>query len=394
MATVFDLAQQVSKLNLDQLMAERSNPNSQVPEWLILGEIDRKANQMNAMQGAQAQQGLQANQPTVADEILASGERAAGLDAIPVQDDYFMSPEAAFASGGIIAFANGGVPSYQNKGIVRNPVAERKPNLGGVPLWEDIGGGAGLDPNDPAAFMAPTPVPAPPKQDTSNMTLKQLQDYNRRTVEERPGLAQVKDERDVAESKAKKDADTKAAVDRAKGDPSLSPKDEKRVTKAEDEYEKALKELLKKTDMTEEDKREALGFALMKFGAKAMAGKSQYAMQNIGEAVESGVDDYVSRLNAAKKDKTELTKTLAEYGLTKQKIAATRENTAEQAAGRREIAEMRRMDSLRDDYLASVEAQKGVPFQVWLQKRGFGGPSSSVATPVGDRKPFNPRDFQ
>jgi hypothetical protein len=233
------------------------------------------------------------------------------------------------------------------------------------------------------------------------MTLKELQDYNRTFLiqkSNRPkGLAQVKDERDEA---AAKETETKKPAGSAGGVPNLKPKDAKRVTQAEDKYEAALNKLLKETDMTEEDKREALGFALMKFGAKAMAGKSQYMAQNVGEAVEAGVDDYVSRLNSAKKDKKELTKTLAEYGLTKEKIAATRENTAEQVASRRQIAQMRSEDKLREEWRELYGMQPRLidgkvnpnykPLDQYAREQGFniGGPQSTVAAPTGQRAPI------
>jgi predicted trehalose synthase len=83
------------------------------------------------------------------------------------------------------------------------------------------------------------------------------------------------------------------------------------------------------------------------------------------KAWTAGADEYVRSLNAAKKDKKEAMKTLAEYGLTKEKIGvqreqvdATRASTSESAAMRREQA----AEALQQKYFAAYkDAYKNVP---------------------------------
>jgi hypothetical protein len=159
-----------------------------------------------------------------------------------------------------------------------------------------------------------------------------------------------------------KKADTKKAPG---PEVKVSDKTTKKIQQAEDKYEKYLTKLMDDAGVEEADRSKAVGFALMKAGAKAMQGKSQYALQNIGEGIEAGADEYVRSLNAAKKDKKEAIKTLAEYGLTKEKIsvqreqvAATRASTSESAAMRREQA----AEALQQKYFAAYkDAYKNVP---------------------------------
>jgi hypothetical protein len=183
----------------------------------------------------------------------------------------------------------------------------------------------------------------------------------------------------------------------------VSDKTVKKVTKAEDAYEKALKKELDKTDMSDDDKMQAIGFAMIKAGAKTMQGKSQYALQNIGEGIEAGADDYVKTLQQAKKDKRELTKTLAEYGLAKEKLGIMREDVAAKREGTAETVGLRQemqREALRQKYFDAYQKQVGMqprtlkdgsPNPNWMSFGDFlkrsgvniegGAPSSSIATP-------------
>ena len=189
----------------------------------------------------------------------------------------------------------------------------------------------------------------------------------------------------------------------------VSDKTVKKIEKAESEYEKYLRANMLDAEMGEADRQQAIGFALMKAGAKAMQGKSQYALQNIGEGIEAGADEYVRSLNAAKKDKKEARKVLAEYGLAKEnlrikeaQVAATREG----AAATREAALMGRMiaaeqkqqemiNKIMEEYnkpgfaAAIPNTPNYVPPEVYLQRRlaliqGRGAPSNT-GTPVEGR---------
>jgi hypothetical protein len=148
----------------------------------------------------------------------------------------------------------------------------------------------------------------------------------------------------------------------------------------------------------------------MKAGAKAMQGKSQYALQNIGEGIEAGADEYVRTLNAAKKDKKDARKTLAEYGLAKEnlrikeeQVAATREGTAatREAAllGKLIAAEQKQTEmanKIMEDYfkpgaaVAIPGTDAYMPPEVYLKRRldllaQSRGVPSSTGTPVEGR---------
>jgi hypothetical protein len=211
---------------------------------------------------------------------------------------------------------------------------------------------------------------------------------------------------------AAQDKEAGAAIaEQSKNKVEVSDKTVKKVAKAEDAYEKALKKELDKTDMSDDDKMQAIGFAMIKAGAKTMQGKSQYALQNIGEGIEAGADDYVKTLQQAKKDKRELTKTLAEYGLSKEKnriaeaqVAATQETAlatkmiGAQQAQQKIIADL--MGEYNKNPLISNPklTDTYVPPEVYLQRQlqimGMNRGAPSGAAPAGGRAPYNPSEFR
>jgi hypothetical protein len=403
----------VAKLDAEQIQQTRATPaRNDVPDIVLLAELEAKLAEMKRMQAGMAR----APQTNAVQDIRQEAQQLAGLDAIPVDDNYFMSEEEALASGGIVAFAGGGMSidpgmpyglGYSNRMGYEN---------GGVVAFQDGG----------ESMFGMTPMGEGPvrglseiiDEDPNRLTGgKRLQLYPFMTPEEQvqfeatgvaPPAAAEKfkaEKRQPVEAKKEAPAPTpakKPAAPKAE----VSDKAVKKVQKAEDSYEKYLRNMLKDADMAEADKNEAIGFALMKAGARAMAGKSQYAAQNIGEAVEAGTDEYVRYLNAAKKDKKDAMKTLAEYGLAKEKlgverekVAATREGTAESAALRREAQQ----ETLQQKYFAAYQDRyknvpqfkaDGTPNTAW---KSFGqfmreaqvarGPETSVTAP-GERPPI------
>jgi len=341
----------VAKLDAEQIQQTRATPaRNDVPDIVLLAELEAKLAEMKRMQAGMAR----APQTNAVQDIRQEAQQVAGLDAIPVDDNYFMSEEEALASGGIVAFAGGGMSidpgmpyglgysnrmGYENGGVV----AFQNRGLVSDPMFEDV------------TVTEDTTFGMTPFGGTPGIGLPQVLD---RQAAEKAAAERVPTAKKEAPAPApaKKPAAPKAEV---------SDKAVKKVQKAEDSYEKYLRNMLKDADMAEADKNEAIGFALMKAGARAMAGKSQYAAQNIGEAVEAGTDEYVRYLNAAKKDKKDAMKTLAEYGLAKEKlgverekVAATREGTAESAALRREAQQ----EALQQKYFAAYQDRyKNVP---------------------------------
>jgi hypothetical protein len=358
-------------------------------------------------------------------DIRQEAQQLAGLDAIPIDDNYFSSEEEALASGGIVAFANGGMSmdpgmpyglgysnhmGYENGGVVAFQDGGES-MFGMTPMGEPSGLGLPqmLD-TDPSSMLGARrlqlyPLMTPEQQAEFEATgevpasFLQSDTAKKFSAEKRAALVPKKAE---AAEKAPEKAPAKPAGPKVE----VSDKTAKKIEKAESEYEKYLRANMLDAEMGEADRQQAIGFALMKAGAKAMQGKSQYALQNIGEGIEAGADEYVRTLNAAKKDKKDARKTLAEYGLAKEKIAVQREGVAatrEGAAATREAALMGRLiaadqkkqEMIKDimsDYAKLPIAIPGPNYQppeVYLNKQlalieGRGAPSST-GTPVEGR---------
>jgi hypothetical protein len=341
----------VGKLTPEQIQGtQQSGARPDVPDYVLAGQLDAKIAEMKRLQAD-----MEASDTTAVDDIRQEATQLAGLDSISIPDDYYRSEEetAQLAGGGIIAFANGGpIPINERYGGRQypdgsvgfaGPLAFIGPALtaGRAALGRDplIAGGRAIATgakNLGKGLFTRAPVTA--GLGTAG-GLYGAYDYV--TSEGEPGSSEAA----AFADRQDKEAGAALAQETKNKKVEVSDKTVKKVTKAEDAYEKALKKELDKTDMSDDDKMQAIGFAMIKAGAKTMQGKSQYALQNIGEGIEAGADDYVKTLQQAKKDKRELTKTLAEYGLAKEKlavmredVAAKREGTAETAATRKEIA--------------------------------------------------------
>lgn len=429
-------------INLDRLTPEQiektkaTGARPDVSPILLNAALDQKIAEIKGLQAAMSKP----PQTTAVQDIENEAMQIAGLNAIPIPDDYYRD-ETELAGGGIIAFADGGVPSmdpglpygpgymngmgYEGGGVVafqtggdtRKQMAEQMAadraalqSSGGkfASALSDVltlparglGGAYNFAIARPLRAITGADIPYA-FQDNPEMvqSLTPFYDKNIRANEPVKGTAGAGDEKShkADGNNAGKKAEPKVAV---------SDKTAKKVQKAEDSYEKYLKDVLKDSDMAEADKNEAIGFALMKAGAKAMSGKSQYAMQNIGEAVEAGADEYIRNLSQAKKDKKEARKSLAEYGLAKEKlglerekIAATERNTAAQIEGRGATANQKMITDLIETYnkspLISTPGTKNYePLPVYLQRR-LGAIQNAVSgggTPVEGRT-ANAADF-
>jgi len=418
----------VAKLDAEQIEQTRATPaRNDVPDIVLLAELEAKLAEMKRMQAGMAR----APQTNAVQDIRQEAQQLAGLDAIPIDDNYFRSEEEALdlASGGIVAFANGGMSmdpgmpyglgytnnmGYENGGVVAFQDGGES-MFGMTPMGEPSGLGlAQMLDTDPASLLGARklqlyPLMTPEQQAEFEATgevpasFLQSDTAKKFSAEKRAALLPKKTE--AAAEKAPKKAADKTAGPKVE----VSDKTAKKIEKAESEYEKYLRANMMDAEMGEADRQQAIGFALMKAGAKAMQGKSQYALQNIGEGIEAGADEYVRTLNAAKKDKKDARKTLAEYGLAKEKIAVQREGVAatrEGAAATREAALMGRLiaaeqkqqemiNSIMEEYskpgnpaaIPGTDAYK--PPEVYLRDRlaliRGGGAPSSTGTPVEGR---------
>jgi hypothetical protein len=332
----------VNKLTPEQIQNTQNTGARPEMDYLLAGALDNKIKTLKVLQ-AQMTMDAQRNAPqtTAVQDIRAEAEQLAGLDAIPVPDDYYMSEEQAAASGGIVALANGGMPmdpgmpyglgygnnmGYENGGIVAFQDGGDA-MFGMTPMGEPTGMGLAqaLD-TDPARLLGARklqlyPLMTPEQQAEFEATGQVPPSFLQSDVAKKFSAEKraefIPKKKEAAAEKEPEKTPKKAPQLKAE----VSDKTAKKIEKAEDEYEKYLRANMSDAEMGGEAYRqEAIGFALMKAGAKAMQGKSQYAMQNIGEAVDAGTDEYVRSLNAGKKDKKEARKVLAEYGLAKENL--------------------------------------------------------------------------
>jgi hypothetical protein len=401
---VFEDMIAANKLTPEQIQGtQQSGARPDVPDYVLLGELDEKLAEIKRFQK------VQAPQTTATQDIRQEAMQTAGLEAIPVSDDYYRSEDevAQMAGGGIVAFANGGVPytdgsvGYPIGGFIGPAVTAGKAALGylgrdvGVKALTGTAAGAGRAGLGLGRVAARNPI-------TTAGALGGLGygAYDYMTSEGEPDESAAPDKEAGA-----------AIAEQSKNKVEVSDKTVKKVAKAEDAYEKALREELDKTNMSEDDKRRALGYGIMKASSKLFKAKRGKEGEAVGEAIEAGVDQYVNSLEKSKKDRKELTKTLAEYGLSKEKnriaeaqVAATQETAlatkmiGAQQAQQKIIADL--MGEYNKNPLISNPklTDTYVPPEVYLQRQlqimGMNRGAPSGAAPAGGRAPYNPSEFR
>lgn len=111
---IIELQDNLKNFSQDQLIKEMKMPSGQVPQFLVLGELDRRKKMMAEMQEQKA------NQPTVAEEAIAS----AGMPQPEMrQMARSMAPKSSIAQNdGIKTMAEGGVVKMAPGGSVGMPV--------------------------------------------------------------------------------------------------------------------------------------------------------------------------------------------------------------------------------------------------------------------------------
>jgi hypothetical protein len=369
----------VGKLTPEQIQSTRqSGARPDVPDYVLAGQLDAKIAKMKDLQA-----NMQGSDTTAVEDIRQEAMQLAGLEAIPIPDDYYRSDEevAQLAGGGIIAFADGGSTDERIGGLrypdgsvgylIPGLVAAGKAALGylgrdiGVKALTGTAAGAGRAGLGLGKIAARNPI-------TTAGTLGGLGygAYDYVTSEGEPNQSAA----DFADAQDKEAG--AALAEQGKKKVEVSDKTVKKIAKAEDAYEKALREELDKTNMSENDKLQAIGFGMIKAGEKISEGKKGRGIEAFTKGVAAGADEYVKTLNQNKKDKRELTKTLAEYGLAKEKldimreeVAAKREGTAETTATRKEIA-MQNMIAKANAEYNDLIAKNPLMNQPFLDKEG------------------------
>lgn len=260
---------------------------------------------------------------------MAAAPTASGLDALPVN-------EADYAGGGIVAFEDGGeVMRFQNRGVV--PSATATPydrEMVGTGEFGDLDAimasidteEAGRKFKEQQAAWESRFVPGAYAEPSKTLSLQEriaAQDKAfRDMLEGRTPIATApKGERamdiDAAAAKTPKEsvADASKQVKEAK----------KTVEKAED-YLAKRKRMLKEAGVDEDgdkadreelarlrgeatkDRDQAAAMAMIKAGLGIAGGKSQYALQNIGQGAQAAVTDYAKALRDIKADEKEYAK--------------------------------------------------------------------------------------
>ena len=372
----------VAKLTPEQIQQTRNTKaRPDVSDIILLSELDQKLAEIKRLQASQNTP----PQSTVAEDIRSEAmNQSAGLDAIPIPDDYYRD-ETELAGGGIIAFADGGVPSmdpglpygpgymngmgyaeggrvggiqyadgsvgYALPGLVAlgNVAARAMPYIsrGIGAVSSRLGGG------DKALIGAATGLAkgtynvgksavSNPLTTASIVGPAGYSAYKYVTGEggegePAKGVAGAGDEKSH-------EADGNNAA-KAQPKVEVSDKDVAKIKNAEDKYEKYLTKLMDEAGLESEDQSKAIGYALMKLGSRAMQARRGQEGETIGKGVEDAVDTYISTLDKNTKNRKEAIKTLAEYGLAKEKLAVDREKVAvdretraEATATRKEIA--------------------------------------------------------
>jgi hypothetical protein len=421
----------VNKLTAEQIDdTQKTGARPDVPDYMLVGKLDSQIKTLKMLQAQMAQ----APQTTAVQDIRAEAEQLAGLDAIPVPDDYYMSEEQAMASGGIVAFADGGMSMDPGMpyglGYGNNMGYAEGGRVGGIEYFDGSVGYAlpGVVALGQAAARAAPYVSSgigALRSGISNFggadrailggigaagrgvgSLSKSAVKNPLTSGAVLGAGYGYVASEGGEGGEGGEETKKADTKKAPGpEVKVSDKSVKKVQQAEDKYEKYLTKLMDDAGMAEEDKSKALGLAFIKFGAKAMKARKGQEFDAYSEGVDAAANEYVSRINSAMKDKKEAMKTLAEYGLTKERIGvqreqvdATRAATSESVAMRREQA----AEALQQKYFAAYkDAYKNVPeflndgktvnpnfktfpqFMKEAQIQTARGPETSVVAPGG-----------
>jgi hypothetical protein len=398
----------VGKLTPEQIQGtQQSGARPDVPDYVLLGQLEAKLAEMKRVQAD-----MQAPDTTAAEDIRQEATQTAGLDAISIPDDYYRSDEetAMLAGGGIIAFADGGSTDGRVGGlrypdgsvgyILPGVVAAGKAALGylgrdiGVKALTGTAAGAGRAGLGLGKIAARNPI-------TTAGTLGGLGygAYDYVTSEGEPGSSEAA----AFADRQDKEAGAALAQETKNKKVEVSDKTVKKIAKAEDAYEKALRQELDKTNMSEDDKLQAIGFGMIKAAEKISEGKKGRGIEAFTKGVAAGADEYVKTLDKNKTNKRELTKTLAEYGLAKEKLGIMREDIAAKREGTAETAGLRQemqREALRQKYFDAYQKQVGMqprtlkdgsPNPNWMSFGDFlkrsgvnidgGGPPSSIATP-------------
>ena len=237
-----------------------------------------------------APQGLPAAQQ------MAAQPTASGLDALPVN-------EAEYAGGGIVAFAEGGTP--YDRQIMQDPY---DPALLGQPTDEEAMTGNFVPEALKRAFLYSSDVEAGKKkaEEAAAARLPEL-DADPLGAGDIPEAKAPTPKESVADA-AKTVKEAKKTVEKAEDYLAKRKRMLKEAGVSEDMDKADREELARLRGETTKDRDEAAAMAMIKAGLGIAGGKSQYALQNIGQGAQGAVTDYAKALRDIKADEKEYAK--------------------------------------------------------------------------------------
>lgn len=305
----------------DQIIARMINGQDPIKRLLASLEANRRARTRQQAKTPQMQQGRPPVAQEKAQQLLASG-----IGSLPVSEDMY-SPRT-MAGGGIVAFEDGGeVKHFDGRWGSQVGTSrflsdeERLKDLESRPLTaaEIRRGGRRDTPTFGTAAAVRSGFVAPPT--SLNNKLPSMDDT----------VAFMGDVPVVVSSPS---AANLAKPPVSSGKPDVKPPAEAPVDPLA-AYEAYLKGDAG-ADKTTRD--EARNMALLEAGLNIMGGDSPYAMQNIGKGAAAGARGYGERLAELRKDRRARAKELAEFGLTKAKMAQDKELAELQRKTQKEVA--------------------------------------------------------
>ena len=312
----------------DQLIARMISGQDPIKRLLASLEANKRARTRQQAKAPQMQQGRPPVVQEKAQQLLASG-----IGSLPVDNQVFQA-----AGGGIVAFENGGeVKRYAgNTGSYVGLEDALK-------QWQDARGGI-FSGGDRRKVLDPETG-----EETTVMALKEKQYLN--ALKRGPSIATfapVSGEKSLAPTIANANAnnlppvepDAKAPVAKPDAKAPLAKPDAKAPDAKAPEadpfsvYEAYLKGNPEGDSAT---KKEALNIFGLEAGLNILEGDSPYALQNIGRA-NRAAKGYGERLAELRKDQRARAKELAEFGLTKAKMAQDKELAELQRKTQKEVA--------------------------------------------------------
>lgn len=310
MNDTFNTFRIAEKLSIPQLV--QAIKNGSIDPNIGQLVLNNKLQQQKKLQGAAAS-GQQAR-PPIAQENMAAGERMAGLGSMQPQQPM------GFSSGGIVGYADGGyIDDSRSTGYVERSLYDflNPPYMPPNKRREESPGIVDKVKNwwDRTSFLpAPTYVQIPSQRDQTPPQAggpvvpgrKPVMDVAGMPVQTQGGSSGM----GFGGVPATKMMGYGDLLNRANQDPreaiaALSKQREAEYGAGDKEAFASIQKLIgdQKNQLADIDKKN-LYLSLIKGGLATAAGTSQYALQNIGEGAQAGVDSYIQRdvLNQAMKN--------------------------------------------------------------------------------------------